>query len=122
MNGLDDAEAESFGIEMHFSNARSRTGHADCVVIADLDANLAAGHVHGDITVAEADTVRDSGCDMRSHLSLPTTSPSASVHRTGPAFWLVVLAGHGQSLMFGSVAFHRYVCPSVHFVGNPVVW
>ena len=38
-----------------------RARHADRVVVADFDRDLAAGHVHGDVAVAEADAVGD-GC------------------------------------------------------------
>ena len=55
------AEAEGFGIELHIGDAGGGAGHADCVVVANLDRDLATGHVHGDVAVAEADAVRD-GC------------------------------------------------------------
>lgn len=46
-----DAEAECCVIEFHGGYVGGGAGHADGVVVADLDADLTAGHVHGDAVV-----------------------------------------------------------------------
>ena len=43
--------------KVHVGHAGRRASHADCVVVADFDRDLAAGHVHGDVAIAEADAV-----------------------------------------------------------------
>ncbi len=55
------AEAEGFEVEVHIGDAGGGAGHADCVIVADFDRDLTAGHVHGDVAIAEADAVRDGG-------------------------------------------------------------
>ena len=54
-------EAEGFEVEVHIGYAGGGAGHAHGEVVANLDRDLAAGHVHGDVAIAEADAVRD-GC------------------------------------------------------------
>ncbi len=57
-----DGEAERFGVELHGGDVCGGAGHPDGVVVADMDADLASGHVHGDVAVAQADSVGNGGC------------------------------------------------------------
>jgi len=51
------AEIEGFEIEFYISHAGGWACHTHCVVVADFNRDLAAGHVHGDRTIAEANSV-----------------------------------------------------------------
>ncbi len=53
------AEAEGFAVELHIGDAGGGAGHAHGKVVANFNRDLTAGHVHGDVTVAEADAVCD---------------------------------------------------------------
>lgn len=55
-------EAERLEVELHLGYAGRGACHAHCVVVADLDLDLPAWHVDGDVAIAEADAVSDGCC------------------------------------------------------------
>src|SRR5690606_10858562 len=60
-----DLNLEQVGMHGAFGDLVDGAGHHDGEVVADLDADLAAGHVDGELAVDEAEFVRDGGGGAR---------------------------------------------------------